>query len=525
MLVCTQMRDDAPRCWSCTSPLDGDQRYCLECGSPVVDVARALAPAAPAPEDTARPAPTSARAAIPRRGAAAALAGAVAIGVLAGISSSPASIPARRVVVAAAPVVQPVAGAPAASSAGGLASLQAPVPGAPATVALEPAAPAAQSSAPAPAATSTPTPKSKPKAPADKPAAAKDKKQQTPAAEPPPKPPVKHVVVVALADAGIREAFGAGTPMPYLARELRVQGALLRGYHAIAHGDLPNLLGLLTGQAGNPATDAGCPALTPFVASGRPDPDGQLPGAGCVLGADAPSLPAQLDEAKLGWRAYVEGADPPPDVPPAPCTPPAPAPDGTPTSVERNPLLFLAGVTAAPDCTARVTGLGGLTAQLALPAAEAPALTLVVPDACHAGRDGACPAGEPAGLARADQWLREWIPQIVAAPAFADDGLLVITFAQARATGKLADSASCCGQPTAINEPRNPDPQAPVAGGGRVGALVLSPHVKPASASDTPYNHLALLRTIEDAFGLEHLGLAAATDLRPLGDDVFLPAR
>jgi hypothetical protein len=161
---------------------------------------------------------------------------------------------------------------------------------------------------------------------------------------------------------------------------------------------------------------------------------------------------------------------------------------------------------------------------LAQPAATAPAFTLVIPDACHGGRDGACPPGEPAGIERADAWLREWMAQILAAPAFADDGLVVVTFAEAHATGDRADSSSCCGQTAAVNEPPSVDPQAPVAGGGRTGAIVLSPHARPGQASEIPYNHLALLRTIEDAFGLEHLGLAGAPGLRPLGDDVFGPA-
>jgi LPXTG-motif cell wall-anchored protein len=39
--------------------------------------------------------------------------------------------------------------------------------------------------------------------------------------------------------------------------------------------------------------------------------------------------------------------------------------------------------------------------------------------------------------------------------------------------------------------------------------------------NDTPYNHYALLRTIEDAFGLEHLGFAGASTLQAFGPDVF----
>jgi hypothetical protein len=37
----------------------------------------------------------------------------------------------------------------------------------------------------------------------------------------------------------------------------------------------------------------------------------------------------------------------------------------------------------------------------------------------------------------------------------------------------------------------------------------------------TPYNHYALLRTIEDLFGLTHLGYANASGVVSFGADVF----
>jgi hypothetical protein len=35
------------------------------------------------------------------------------------------------------------------------------------------------------------------------------------------------------------------------------------------------------------------------------------------------------------------------------------------------------------------------------------------------------------------------------------------------------------------------------------------------------YNHYSLLRTIEDLFGVDHLGMAAQAGLQPFGADVF----
>jgi hypothetical protein len=56
-------------------------------------------------------------------------------------------------------------------------------------------------------------------------------------------------------------------------------------------------------------------------------------------------------------------------------------------------------------------------------------------------------------------------------------------------------------------------------GGGRTGAVVLSPFVTPGSINDTPYNHYSLLRTVEDLFGLPPLGYAQ--DAHGFGSDVF----
>ena len=58
-------------------------------------------------------------------------------------------------------------------------------------------------------------------------------------------------------------------------------------------------------------------------------------------------------------------------------------------------------------------------------------------------------------------------------------------------------------------------------GGGSIGAVLLSPLIKPGTVSDVQYNHYSLLRTIEDIFGLPHLGDAAMSQVRSFGADIF----
>jgi Phosphoesterase family len=47
---------------------------------------------------------------------------------------------------------------------------------------------------------------------------------------------------------------------------------------------------------------------------------------------------------------------------------------------------------------------------------------------------------------------------------------------------------------------------------------IISPFVRPGSVNDHRYNHYALPRSIEDLFGLEHLGFAAQPGLPSFGN-------
>jgi len=58
-------------------------------------------------------------------------------------------------------------------------------------------------------------------------------------------------------------------------------------------------------------------------------------------------------------------------------------------------------------------------------------------------------------------------------------------------------------------------------GGGRVGALVIGTPTKPGTSNPNPYNHYALLCSIENMFNLDHLGFAGAPGLACFGPDVY----
>ena len=52
-------------------------------------------------------------------------------------------------------------------------------------------------------------------------------------------------------------------------------------------------------------------------------------------------------------------------------------------------------------------------------------------------------------------------------------------------------------------------------------SVALSPFIKPGTVSTVDYNHYSMLRTIEDIFGVSHLGDAAMPQVKSFGSDVF----
>jgi hypothetical protein len=105
----------------------------------------------------------------------------------------------------------------------------------------------------------------------------------------------------------------------------------------------------------------------------------------------------------------------------------------------------------------------------------------------------------------------------MAAPAYQNGGLIVVTFDEG------SDAAACCGESSGLgpSHPNVPLPGKTGPGGGRIGAVLLSPLIRPGIVSTIPYNHYSLLRTIEDIFGLPHLGDGAMPQARSFGADVF----
>lgn len=341
-------------------------------------------------------------------------------------------------------------------------------------------------------------------------------------------PPIRHVFLIVLENKSFEAAFGPGSPAPYLAETLPARGALLTQYYATGHWSLDNYIAMVSGQAPNPATQRDCPQPIEFLPSSPGlDAHGQLLGFGCVYPATVKTLPDQLEQARLTWKGFMEDLDRSPmRDDPQTCTA---ARVGKLDETERaaaddqyaakhDPFVYFHTILDHPvRCAAHIVNLRELQIDLRR-VATTPNYSFITPNLCNDGHDLRCADGKTGGLVGINAFLKKWVPLITRSPAFRKDGLLIITFDESDGVAPDAYDA-CCNEKPLATDPDQPGFQGP--GGGRIGAVLLSPYIRPGIVSAVPYNHYSLLRTVEDIFDLAHLGYAAEPGLRPFGSDIF----
>jgi hypothetical protein len=337
-------------------------------------------------------------------------------------------------------------------------------------------------------------------------------------------PPIKHVFVIVLENKDAADSFGAASPAPYLAKDLRRQGVYVPNYYGIGHVSLDNYVAMVSGQAPNPQTQSDCQFYTEFL-PGTMGADGQATGQGCVYPAAVKTVADQLAGANLTWKGYMEdmGKDATRDGG-ATCAHPAlNARDQSQSAsvtdqyaARHNPFVYFHSIIDTPACAANDVSLDRLSTDLASESSTA-SFSFITPDLCNDGHDATCADGGPGGLKAAGLFLQQWVPKITSSPAF-HDGLLIVTFDESE-----SDSTACCNEQPGPNTP-SPGGAEPGPGGGKVGAVLVSPYITSGTTTTVPYNHYSLLRSIEDVFGLAHLGYAGADGLRPFGDDVYSAA-
>ena len=171
-------------------------------------------------------------------------------------------------------------------------------------------------------------------------------------------------------------------------------------------------------------------------------------------------------------------------------------------------FMNFADVQSDPLRAQRVVGMDALDRDLA--SGSLPTFALVVPNQCDemhglhgAGVPADCDgANKPALIRRGDAYAGELVRRIQASSAWSAPGNMAIVITFDEGAGKTREG--CC----AVT------PDAPSNfGGGHIPMVGITNHGPRGASDPTPYNHYSLLRTLEDAFGLDgHLGHAADAD-------------
>jgi phosphatidylinositol-3-phosphatase len=356
-------------------------------------------------------------------------------------------------------------------------------------------------------------------------------------------PKVRHIFLIMLENEDYASTFGEPSADPYLAQTLPAEGALLSEYFAIGHESNDNYVALVSGQPPNPDNQADCQFYSNFVAPSE-EAGGVEGGIGCVYPANVANIGTQLTAAGMTWKAYEQDMGNDPSRESAACgRPELEAKDETQDAVagdgyatRHDPFVYFHSVIDNQEyCDAHVVALGGpegtmpagaLLGETGLVtnlkrAGRTPNFSFITPNLCEDGHDYPCknePSG-PSALADIDRFLETWVPKITSAPAFRRNGLLMITFDES--DGAQSDSSSCCDEQPG---PDSPLPGITGPGGGRVGAVLISPFIKPGTVSATPYNHYSALASFETLLGQPRLA-DAATAPAIFGADVFTAAK
>lgn len=319
---------------------------------------------------------------------------------------------------------------------------------------------------------------------------------------------IQHVWVISLSGESFEGALASQSSAPYLTKQLIPQGTLLAHYSLVAASPSANDIALLSGQGPNPETEKGCPTYTTLTPATL-DSKGLAEGSGCVYPSAAHTLADQAAEAALTWRAYVQ------DMAPAAsgsqtaagstCRHPVlgssePASSLSPGNdyqLARNPFVFFDSLIESQACAKDDVDLTQLSADLS-DSANTPNLSWIVPAACDDGAAASCGTGAQSGLAGADAFLKQVVPEITATADYKQHGLILICFdSPASASGK--------------------DPQ-------QVGALLLSPFVNAGKRNEEAFNTYSLLKSLDRLFGVPLLGHAADQGVSELNTEVYRSA-
>lgn len=242
----------------------------------------------------------------------------------------------------------------------------------------------------------------------------------------------QHVITIIEENHSYSQAIG---PEPYQTSLAKSCG-LASNYYALSYPSLPNYVGMTSGAIPSSVANKDC-----------------TPTGSCVTSSNS-----IFQQVGTSWKVYAESM-------PSNCS-----------RLNTSNGLYVPRHTAAPyytaentNCTKQSVPLGTTTTgalQADLANGTLPKFSFVAPNTTNDAHGGC--------MSCADNWLKTWVPKIIASPAYQNGStVLFITY----------DS-----------DAKN--------SGNHVATIVVSPYTKAGTVSATKYTHYSLLRTEEELLGV-----------------------
>jgi len=339
-------------------------------------------------------------------------------------------------------------------------------------------------------------------------------------------PHLDHVFVIVLENHNSFTSFGAqgilDSPNAPHIQALAKKYNFASNYNAVWHPSLPNYVAMITGDW----------VGTDVVATGHTYPansvvgisDDDSPSVATDLASPAsasihrwrvnlPSLAGQLVKARKDWKTYQQNI---PEAGTHVANWPSDSNTGKVYAVKHNPFPYIAEVQDDPKQFAKQVPLEQLFSDLARN--KVPALSYIVPDQCrdmHGLSSPLAPCGSQLGdtdendIKRGDD-MAYWLFNAITGSRTWQEGKNAIFLVFDEGNGPL----TCAYDPDQKIDlaPKSLLPGAdcydPKNFNDRVVMIVATNYGVRGILDDTFYTHYSLLKTIEDAFGLDHLGHA-----------------
>jgi phospholipase C len=216
-----------------------------------------------------------------------------------------------------------------------------------------------------------------------------------------------------------------------------------------------------------------------------------------------PSLMDQLQQQNLTWKGYFEDL-------PEPGSKAIVAPSGIRAlyAAKHNGFMNFKSVQDDPNRAQKIVGFSQLTADFK--SGNVPNYSHIVLNQCHEMHGLAeCPSTGRL-IQTGDAEIAQVVDQIMKSSIWAAPSNSAIVITWDENSGQTNGQTGCCGF----------DPKSAANfGGGHIATIVITNHGQRGIIDATPYNHYSLLRTTEDAFGInEYLNQAgdSANGVKPM---------